>query len=281
MKQKLLLFSLLLFGFSVLDAQVTCEPDTVGLPPDFIINPLPYSMDNNPEGGINESAVVGTAFEFVLTFKTPPEFAVPGLGSFPVNSIELATEGALSDLPASFDYACNPPNCVFEKDSIGCIVIFGTAEMGEAGEGDGQMTKTYDIGVTTLIRTSLVDVPFTFPNTLFPGNYFLCVKANSEVPDCDFLMTSSNDLTGRVARMYNQPNPVSGFTDIIIQSNESGRFQLSVSDMLGRQLHNQVVQLMEGRNQFTFDANHLSGGMYIYTLSDGSARISQKMIVKH
>lgn len=277
MKQRLLLLFFLCMGLGVVQAQVTCEPDTVGLPADFLINPLPYSADVNPGGGINKSAVAGVAYEYVLTFKTPPAFNVPGFGSIPVNSIELATEGALSNMPASFDYTCNPPNCIFEKDSIGCIAIFGTPLMAEAGA----TTTTYDIGVTTLVRTTLTDIPFTFPNTLFPGNYFLCVKANTDVPDCDFLMAANNDLVGRVAQMYNQPNPTSGLTDIVIQSNESGSFRLTVSDMLGRQLHGQVVKLIEGKNQFTFDASRLSDGMYIYTLSDGRARLSQKMIIRH
>lgn len=277
MNQKLLLLFLFVLAFGALNAQVTCEPDTVGLPADFLINPLPYSVEGNPMGGIRTAAVVGEPYEFVVTFQTPATFDVGGIGSFDVNSIDLATEGALSNLPPSMDYVCNPPNCVFVKDSIGCLVVFGTPEMSEAGE----TSTTYDIGINTLVRTTLTDVPFSFPNTLFPGNYFLCVKANAEVPDCEFLLANNNDLAGRVAGMYNRPNPTSGLTEIVIESNESGRFLLSVSDMLGRQLHNQQLELIQGTNQFNFDASHLVDGMYIYTLSDGSARTSQKMMVRH
>ena len=276
MKQRFLLFFLFVLGLGSLHAQVTCEPDTVGLPEDFLINPLPYVMETNPDGGIDTAAIVNQEFEFVLTFKTPPTFEVGGVGSFEVNAIELATEGALSNLPASMDYVCNPPNCVFEKDSIGCVVVFGTPTMEEAGES----STVYDIGVTTLVRTSLTNIPFTFPNTLFPGNYFLCVKANAETPDCEFLMASNNDLSDRVARMYNRPNPSSGVTEIVIESMERGRFLLTVSDLLGRQLHYQPIEVMAGTNQFEFDASHLAEGMYIYTLSDGRARTSQKMMIK-
>ena len=277
MNLRLLLAFFLFLGFGQLTAQVTCEPDTVGLPEDFLINPLPYNAESNPTGGINTAAVVGAEFQYVLTFKTPPTFEVSGVGSFDVNSIELATEGALSNLPASMDYACNPPNCVFEKDSIGCLVIFGTPEMAEAGE----TSLVYDVGVTTLVSTTLTNIPFTFPNTLFPGNYFLCVKANDDVPDCEFLLADSDDLEGRVAGMFNRPNPAAGLTDIVINSNESGRFLLTVHDLLGRQLHGQVLELIEGTNQFTFDASELANGMYIYTLSDGRARLSRKMVVRH
>lgn len=277
MNQKFLLLFLFVLAFGALNAQVTCEPDTVGLPEDFLINPLPYSVEGNPMGGIRTAAIVGEPYEFVVTFQTPATFEVGGIGSFDVNSIDLATEGALSNLPASMDYVCNPPNCIFEKDSTGCLVVFGTPEMAEAGE----TSTTYDIGINTLVRTTLVDVPFAFPSTLFPGNYFLCVKANAEVPDCEFLLASNNDLAGRVAGMYNRPNPTSGLTEIVIESNESGRFLLTVSDMLGRQLHNQPLDLIQGTNQFNFDASHLVDGMYIYTLSDGSARTSQKMMVRH
>lgn len=275
MKQKFLLFFVFMLGLGAINAQ-TCEPDTTGLPEDFLISPLPYVAETNPTGGIDTAAIVGQPFEFVLNFATPATFEVAGVGTFDVTAIELATEGALSNLPASMDYACNPPNCVFEKDSIGCVVVFGTPMMDEAGDG----STVYDIGVTTLVRTTLVNVPFTFPNTLFPGNYFLCVKATAETPDCEFLLAANNDLSERVARMYNRPNPTSGFTEIVIESMESGRFLLTVSDMLGRQLHYQPIDVIAGTNQFNFDASHLAEGMYIYTLSDGRARTSQKMMIR-
>lgn len=275
MKQKFLLLFAFILGLGALNAQ-TCDPDTTGLPEGFLIDPLPFIQETNPTGGIDTPAIVGQPFEFVLTFATPATFDVAGLGTFDVNSIELATEGALSNLPASMDYACNPPNCVFEKDSIGCVVVFGTPMMDEAGDG----STVYDIGVTTLVRTTLVDVPFTFPNTLFPGNYFLCVKATAETPNCEFLLADNNDLSDRVARMYNRPNPTSGFTEIVIESMESGQFLLTVSDMLGRQLHYQPIDVIAGTNQFNFDASHLAEGMYIYTLSDGQARTSQKMMIR-
>lgn len=275
MKQKFLLLFAFILGLGAVNAQ-TCDPDTTGLPAGFLIDPLPYIAETNPTGGIDTPAIVGQPFEFVLTFATPATFDVAGLGTFDVNSIELATEGALSNLPASMDYACNPPNCVFEKDSIGCVVVFGTPMMDEAGDG----STVYDIGVTTLVRTTLVDVPFTFPNTLFPGNYFLCVKATAETPNCEFLLADNNDLSDRVARMYNRPNPASGFTEIVIESMESGQFLLTVSDMLGRQLHYQPIDIIAGTNQFEFDASHLAEGMYIYTLSDGQARTSQKMMIR-
>lgn len=276
MKQRFLLSLLFMVGLGAIQAQVTCEPDTVGLPADFLINPLPYVAETNPDGGIDTAAIVGQPFEFVLTFKTPPTFDVAGVGSFDVNSIELATEGALGNLPASMDYVCNPPNCVFEKDSIGCVVVFGTPTIEEAGD----VSTVYDVGVTTLVRTTLVDVPFTFPNTLFPGNYFLCVKATAETPDCEFLLAANNDLSDRVASMYNRPNPTSGMTEIVIESMESGRFLLTVSDLLGRQLHYQPINVIAGTNQFDFDASHLAEGMYIYTLSDGRARTSKKMMIR-
>ncbi len=276
MKQRFLLLFLFTLGFGSIHAQTTCEPDTAGLAEDFLINPLPYVLETNPTGGIDTPAIVGQPFEFVLTFATPAEFDVSGVGSFAVNSIELATEGAITNLPASMDYTCNPPNCIFEKDSIGCVVVFGTPTMEEAGDG----STVYDIGVTTLIRTTALNIPFTFPNALFPGNYFLCVKATPETPDCEFLLASDNDLSDEVAYMYNRPNPTSGFTEIVIESMESGRFLLTVSDMLGRQLHYQPVDIIAGTNQFNFDASHLAEGMYIYTLSDGRARTSKKMMIR-
>ena len=166
--KKLLFFFLFIFllGKVSVNAQ-GCLPD-LELPDSIIISPVPYDPDTFPDGGIPDTACVALAYEFTFTLQTPPTIATD-LGEFPIVSIDIASQEGVSNLPASFDYVCDPPNCEFKADSIGCLRIFGTAEPGEEG--------TYDLGLEALVRTGIIDIPITFPDpALIPGNYFLFVR---------------------------------------------------------------------------------------------------------
>lgn len=114
-----------------------------------------------------------------------------GLGIFDVNFIDLVMEGVFFNLLVFMDYVCNFLNCVFEKDLIGCVVVFGIFIMDEVGD----VSIVYDIGVIMVVCIILVDVFFIFLNILFLGNYFLCVKVSVEMLNCEFLLVDNNDFS--------------------------------------------------------------------------------------
>ncbi len=235
--------------------------------PDSLVGvvPLPFDPETNPMGGINDTACVNEDFEFVFTLVIPEVFTLSGV-SLPLNSIDLATEGAITNLPNGIDYACNPPNCVFPKDTSGCVVLYGVVN---------DTTGIYDLQIAGTVRTALFDLPLTFPNAaVFPGNYFLHVK-----PEGQCVSSSAGDLADLGVSTKVRPNPFSSFTQIVVNTPISGDFDLIVTNLLGRKVHRQRINLFEGENTIDFDGSQLASGIYIYTISNSERQLSNKMIL--
>jgi len=125
------------------------------------------------------------------------------------------------------------------------------------------------------VRSELSDLPLSFPNPqLAPGNYFLHVKEEGQ---CAVSSTQSLAKLGVSATA--RPNPTSGFTQIAINSPINGDFDLIVSNLFGQAVHRERINLVAGANTFDFDASQLPVGMYVYTISDGTRQLSEKLII--
>jgi len=69
------------------------------------------------------------------------------------------------------DYVCNPPSCIFDADSLVCILIYGTAVEGDIGE--------HDLKVDLVLNTiAFGPFPLSLPDgTVVDGNYFFNIGA--------------------------------------------------------------------------------------------------------
>ncbi len=260
---------LLTLSFAVLACSISvaqdCMPDETL--PDTIIGvaPLPFEADLNPTGGINDTACVNEPFEFVLTLIVPNTFTFVGQ-ELPLNSIDLGAEGAISNLPAGLDYACNPPTCIFQADTTGCVILYGTVS---------DTAGVYDLQIAGIVRTAVADLPLSFPNpAIAPGNYFLHVREEGQCTP-----SSTRDLAALGVVASARPNPTSGFTQIAISSPISGNFDFIVSDLLGQQVYRKRIDVVVGENTFDFDGSNLAAGMYVYTIRDGMRQLSDKLII--
>lgn len=276
MKKLLLLLIPVLFVGKLI-GQVTCMPDTT-VADSIIISPFPFNADLNPDGGITDTACIDAPFDFVFTVNVPANFNLAGT-PIPITSVEFAVEGALTYDPPlpDFDYVCNPPDCIFPGNSSGCLIIFGTTN------------NVNDIGVHAtffegLVRLAVgIDIPITFPDPDSPipnfpqGDYLLHVKAEGS-ENCDGPSSTRDRLSGFFS-IKNQPNPFSGITQIEIFSAINGEYEFQVHDILGKTFHKEKVRISEGLNTISFDGSSLANGLYIYSLSDGKASISDKMIL--
>jgi hypothetical protein len=264
--KNILLILIFIAGIASLGQAQNCTPNTE-LPDSVIVSPQPY-QDTIPGSGIMDTACVNSYFETVLQFQIPEEVALGGF-NVPITSVDLATEGAVKNAPAGFDYVCNPPNCVFESDTVGCIVLYGTPVAGSEGE--------YDLQVDITIRSAF-DVDMTLPDgTIVTGNYFLNVRSegfeNCAVPN------AVNDYLQQYISLSNAPNPFGDYTEIRVNSEISGAFSFEVYDLLGRQVHRRTVRLLEGPNYIPFESNNLSNGMYQYVLRNRQGMVSGKMLL--
>lgn len=273
--KKALLCCLLLFAvISASKAQVPpCKRDSSVLKDTTtIIIPQPY-LPTSPVYRMNEACINKPYLQY-LTLEVPATLTVSGITAG-LNSASIATTGAITNLPAGITYACDPPNCVFNTGTLGCLVLYGTPNMAKP-----TLPDTVELKIKASVSTTLFPVPIAIdiPGPVVPGNYYLIVKPAGAV--C--ATTPVFDPVTRIESMKNTPNPFTGQTMISVESLESGEFLLEVFDLLGQRIHAQKVRLTEGSNQFTFDASHLANGTYVYSLSNGgNARASKRMVVNN
>lgn len=260
---------LCLAGVLVAQQTVTCKPDSTIPDTSYGVFPLPYSK-TNLKGGISDTACLNTYFDFVFTLSVPKSFNAGLFGELPVNSIQLSTTKAVENMPAGLSYTCNPPNCVFPAESRGCIIISGTP------------TDAADIGQTDLkIKgqvNSVLPIDITFPNAqLFTeGNYYLYIRPQGSAA-CR--TSSTRELAATKLRMGNVPNPFSGYTQIEVDADIRGQFDFRVYDLMGRLIQRRPVQISQGINRISFEANDLAPGLYVFTLTDGLNTVSRKMVI--
>ncbi len=258
-------FAFILF-FAVNGFSQMCTPDPSFADSMAGVYPLPYDADTNPMGGITDSACINEPYEFIFTAVVSDSIVVP-LGAFPLDSLVLTS---VDGLPDGVEWACDPPTCSFPKNSLGCVTLFGTAN-NEANLGDNELVieaTVYSFGIP-------FDLSFPDP-TFFPGSYSLYVFDSGE-SDC---ITSTTEVLTEVGSIRNLPNPFTGVTNIEVDLMEAGEFTFMVTDMYGKQIHQEELFLDAGLNGFAVDAAGWAPGIYLYTLQNERGAITQKMIVQ-
>jgi hypothetical protein len=256
---------LLLLGFMAWNVtQAQCEPNE-NVPDSVFVEPLPFNADERPDGGIALPACVGELYEFTFTFNIPQEYD-SDFGTIPIQAVDIPAEDGIEGLPASMDYVCDPPTCEFPAESKGCVKIFGTAEASEIGQ--------YELTLTATIR-SLIDLTIDVPQDLEAGSQYLLDVMTLE--DCN--MVSTQEIFASQFTMRNQPNPFNSWTQIVVDATVNGSYALFVTDVFGKQIHQEAIQLFEGENIIPFDGSQLPSGLYLYTISNGKEGVSQKMAI--
>jgi hypothetical protein len=81
-----------------------------------------------------------------------------------------------------------------------------------------------------------------------------------------------------LALHQNYPNPFNPSTQIHFSLPQTSNVQLQVFDLLGRNVATLVDGPMaSGQHQVSFDASDLTSGLYLYTITAGTQRISRTM----
>ncbi len=266
-KTLLLLCAFALITFS-LQAQA-CARDSSVLKVDTVfISPRPYTPAN-PVYGLFP-ACIGQPYNQSVTIKIPAMYTFQGL-QININNANLATSNAITGLPAGITYVCDPPNCVFNANTLGCILLYGTPN------NPAQAPDTFDLKIKANIVGTVFGAPATipidFPGPIAPGNYYLRLFAAG---NC---LSAAYDFGSPITSVKNTPNPFNQQTLIEVQSAVAGGFHFEVFNLVGQRVHTQMVEMTTGSNQFTFDAGSLPVGSYIYSLSNPSGKVSRMMVV--
>jgi len=265
--KKALLTSLVIFGVLISGyAQFgSCEPDQIYMDSALGVYPSPFDPVLNPTGGITDSACLNKDFQFVFTAVVGDTLNFGG-NAYVMDSIRI---NGVSGLPDGFSYNCSNPSCTFLQSELGCAVIFGKA------------TNAADIGqhelfIEATVFTGGLPLTLSFPNPLLvPGHFYLYVLEEDN-PNCTEF-TSLFEFANEFERVQNMPNPFSTTTTIEVETQKAGDYQLHVTDMFGRVVHIQSVQIIEGLNQIEFDGSQLPDGLYLYTFSNGVSQVTKKM----
>jgi len=242
MKPLIITLTACLLNSFMLSAQ-NCTPDGSISDTLFGVFPMPYDKDVNPTGGIQDTACENHSFEFVFTTQVGDSFTL-GQTTLALDSLWLDKDDAVTGLPKGLKYSCNPPSCVFTKQSTGCVKLYGVPENGT--EGIHQMTlsgKLYAGG-------SSFGLPLSFPDeNIAPGEYAILVGNPDESP-CKALSIQEN--VSHTLEVY--PNPA--HDRIQLKSPEAG--VLTVFDMYGRL---QYASEVEGVSYV--DVKDWSKGIYL------------------
>ncbi len=233
------------------------------------VYPKPFDLATNPGGGITECAVIGQYFQFDLTVVIRDTLKVGSL-SFPLDSIII---NQVTGLPTGLTHGCIPTNCHFLKNTMSCAYIYGTPTASNAPGPYDMIIKGF-----AYVNGSSLPLPLEFPNAqIAPGKYTIHVNANAS----DACAVSSTNELSNLVSISAQPNPTNGLTQIKVNAGTSGRFQLQVVDLLGRQVSHQTLNISQGENTAAVDASQLSNGLYLIQLYNETGMVVKKLAVQH
>lgn len=128
--------------------------------------------------------------------------------------------------------------------------------------------------------------------------YFVVAK-NSSIYQLEFLFASQSAYGGKVALRKRMsvplsvqtvpgtrntlsvfPNPASANTNLLIDVQEAGKAQIVITDMNGRAVQYQTVNMSQGLNAYQINTSAFATGSYFITITNGSWKISDKLIIQ-
>jgi hypothetical protein len=132
-------------------------------------------------------------------------------------------------------------------------------------DSQGQETRYYIKAVNDLSFTSL------------PSNqYTVYLQTPHKVTNSD----SNENLPNEFILHQNYPNPFNPSTEIRFDLPESAQVQLSIFDVMGREVARLVEETMEaGSHQVSWNASNLSSGVYVIHINAGSFIQSRSMVL--
>ncbi len=241
----------------------TCQRDSNLLLTRQLLSPAPYYPDS-PYYNLKE-ACINEPYNQSVTVFVPDTFVYLGF-QVPIQSVSIALTNAIQNYPTGMVYSCDPPNCVFQALSLGCILMHGTPS-------PSNNPDTFDLGIAVRVKTVLGDVPLVLPRDINPAyHYYLILKQQGECSVAT--QTPENTFVG----LRLTPNPTTGQTYLETASSRDGIFDLDIFDMFGRLQHTQKLGLYEGNNRLALDLSALSAGSYFIVVRDEHSRAVHRLV---
>jgi hypothetical protein len=255
-----------------------CEPDTSYADDLPGVYPGPYHPVLFPDGGIEDIACINHPFELTLTAVIKDSIDFQGL-QIKLNYLEIEEDGFLN-LPEGLNYACNPPNCKFEANTLGCMILTGTPL-------DVNAVGTYDLQLksTIVALNGLITVTDTLPGFLIPDSHYYLELEGEDSENCQEL--SVNDLFLEDLGFELLNNPVSDQISVEFNLRTSSDFRLELLDLNGRVLLSKTGK-GKGYQRQNLDASALTslrsggqgpGAYYLLRLITERGLASKKVLI--
>lgn len=272
MKRLLLLISVVAFSHISYGQLGQCTPNPTFADSSGGVYPLPFDSLSNPKGGINLSACIGHPYQFIFQVVIPDTINYPGFGLIPLTSFAIPTTGAITNLPNGLTYVCNPPNCSFNANTLGCMAIYGTVA-GSVSPGE------YDLIISGTLTALGFPFAFTFPNAqLYPGHYYLKVEPINSTT-C-YKVSTSDARTNNFFADVN-PNPVNQYSNLLIFSKKNLNLKVSIQNINGAEIENFNAKVTEGKNSYQLDTTNWANGVYLYKIGEADDFTVGKIVVQH
>jgi hypothetical protein len=136
-----------------------------------------------------------------------------------------------------------------------------------------------------LVRTTIADSAlnglhyFNIHSAAFGGGEIRGQTGTTLTGDCP-LSTQTTDLNGQLLTSKLVPNPTLSSSELVIKSPESFDGNITISDLAGKQVSNQKINIQEGDNRIPLNSTYLSNGIYFIQLwsRESGLIITEKLI---
>ncbi|MCX7697323.1 MAG: T9SS type A sorting domain-containing protein [Bacteroidales bacterium] len=237
---------IMLMGILYVNAQ-PCTPNpnltTPGLYPDTTTN-LPVGAETQP-------------YQAVIYAVIPADTQLYG------NTVHIDSIGVLGiiGLPSGFNYSCGRPTCYILGGTQGCIVIFGTPAVGQAG--------TYPLGIRILGKANFNGMPISMPDTI--TGYKIVIKDQSHA--------GLENMANSIISVY--PNPAYDMLHIEFYSHTEQNGSLSINDLQGKNVITRQISFIPGFQVISLPIEGLNNGIYLIKVETGTSVLYNKVFVRH
>ncbi len=205
----------------------------------------------------------------------------------------------INNLPNGLCWKTNKPNNQFANRENGCINVSGTVNSADAC-GQYQLQIQVDAwvhGIGDLTLNAAQEGLFYYvrlkcnPSDTCPRLVDTTGEAAGTIDSiivygsaCDtgsgYLM-SVHELNGisYLSTLSIIPNPLSNEATILFNSTQTGKITETITSIIGSEVYRNELQLALGENKHVIHKGNLPAGVYIYSLIDGQAVYSKKLVI--
>ena len=160
----------------------------------------------------------------------------------------------------------------------GLTATLAHIHVGAKGVAGGVLIGLPDLVATSTVNTTVTLARTTIADSALAGLHYINIHTAANpggeirgqmgtalTGDCP-LSSATVDLRGQLLTANLVPNPTQGISAFFINSPERFEAQVSISDLAGKQVSNQKINIEEGDNRIPLNTQNLADGIYFIQL---------------